>query len=251
MQVEQVGARENGAKSSGTPLRWVRIGLETAALVALVDRAIKRRARHRAGLLATTTALAGVTMLDAWNVARKRALEPVRLRAAITINRSPADVYAFWRDLKNLPGFLRHVEEIDEFDGLTIWRASGPGGLHLQWDAAIVADRPNERIAWRSLEGAGLDNHGSVSFLPGPRGRGTELHVDMGFDPPWGALGAAIVKLLGEIPEQQLLADLRRLKQMLETGEATASDASIHQGLHAARPPEANTLPLVKGLVQS
>jgi hypothetical protein len=73
----------------------------------------------------------------------------------------------------------------------------------------------------------------------------------MGFDPPWGTLGAAVVKLLGEIPEQQLLADLRRLKQILETGEPTASDASIHKGLHPARPPEPSTLPLVKGLVQS
>jgi uncharacterized membrane protein len=251
MQVEAVRARENGAKSNGNRLRWVRLGLETAALVALVDRALKRSARHQAGWLATTTALAGVTMLDALSVARPRSAGPVRIRAAITINRSPADVYAFWRDLKNLPGFLRHVEEIDEFDGLTIWRARGPGGIHLQWDAAIVADRPNERIAWRSLEGAGLDNHGSVSFLPGPRGRGTELHVDIGFDPPWGKLGAAVVKLLGDVPEQQLVADLRRLKQILETGETTASDASIHQGLHPARPPEPHTLPLVKGLVQS
>lgn len=251
MQVEAVGARQNGAKPAGTRMRWVRLGLETAALVALVDRALKRRARHRAGLLATTTALAGVAMLDAWNVAAERAAAPVRLHATITINRSPADVYAFWRELRNLPGFLRHVDEIDEFDGITIWRARGPGGLHLQWDAAIVADRPNERIAWRSLEGAGLDNHGAVTFLPGPRGRGTELHVDMGFDPPWGALGAAVVTLLGELPEQQLLADLRRLKQILETGEATASDASIHVGPHAARPPEPSALPLVKGLVQS
>jgi len=251
MQFEAVRAHENGAKRQVTRLRWVRLGLETAAILALVDRALKREARHRAGLLATTTALAGVTMLDAWGAARQRSAVPVRLHATVTINRSPTDVYAFWRDLKNLPGFLRHVEEIDEFDGLTIWRARGPGGLHLQWDAAIVADRPNERIAWRSLEGAGLDNHGSVTFLPGPRGRGTELHVDMGFDPPWGTLGAAVVKLLGEIPEQQLLADLRRLKQILETGEATASDASIHPGLHAARPPEPSSLPLVKGLVQS
>jgi uncharacterized membrane protein len=251
MQVEEVGARKIEAKPPGNRLRWVRIGLETAALVALVDRALKRRARHQAGLLATTTALAGVTMLDALSIARQRTVEPVRLRAAITINRSPADVYAFWRNLKNLPGFMRHVEEIDEFDGLTIWRARGPGGVPLQWDAAIVADRPNERIAWRSLEGAGLDNHGSVSFLPGPRGRGTELHVDMGFDPPWGTLGAAVVKLLGDVPEQQMLADLRRLKQILETGEPIASDASIHEGLHAARPPEPRELPLVKGLVQS
>jgi len=251
MQFEAVSAQGNGANHRGNRLRWVRLGLETAALVALVDRALKRRDRHQAGLLATTTALAGVTMLDALSLTRPRSAEPVRLRAALTINRSPADVYAFWRDLRNLPGFLRHVEEIDEFDGLTIWRARGPGGIHLQWDAAIVADRPNERIAWRSLEGAGLDNHGSVTFLPGPRGRGTELRVDIGFDPPWGALGSAVVKLLGDVPEQQLLADLRRLKQILETGEATVSDASIHPGLHAARPPAPSELPLVKGLVQS
>ncbi|HEV8551600.1 MAG TPA: SRPBCC family protein, partial [Polyangiaceae bacterium] len=201
-----VPERTNGANGT-PPWRWLRIGLETVAVLALFERTLESRRKRKAGLIATTTALAAVAALDGLSLVRHPRVAPLRLQVSVTINRSPEDVYAFWRNFKNLPGFMRHLDEVDEFDGLTIWRAQGPGGIHLQWDAAIVADRPNERIAWRSLEGASVQNFGSVTFLPGPRGRGTELHVSMGFEPPFGKMGGAILGLLGKIPEQQLLAD--------------------------------------------
>jgi len=266
MQTEQIGRMErrttsaalshehfNGhnGSSHANGLRWLRVGLETVAVIALVERTLSARPKHRARLIATTTALAGVTVLDALAVANRHQAPPVRIRASVTVNRSPEDVYSFWRDFKNLPNFMRHLDEVDEFDGLTIWRASGPGGVTLQWDAAIVAERPNERIAWRSLEGARVQNYGSVTFTPGPRGRGTEVHVQFGFEPPFGAMGSAIVKLLGSIPSEQLYADLRRFKQVMETGEVATSDASIHRRMHSARPPKPDELPLVKGMVQS
>jgi uncharacterized membrane protein len=231
--------------------RWLRIGLEAAAVLALAERALHHRRGRRAALVATTTALAGVALLDTLAATHRLRTEPLRLRASVTVNSPPVEVYAFWRDFKNLPGFMRHLEEVDEFDGLTLWRARGPAGIPLQWDAAIVAERPNERIAWRSLEGSELQNYGSVTFLPGPKGRGTEVHVTLGFEPPFLGIGMAVVKLFGKIPEQQLLADLRRFKQMLETGGVATSDASIHRGRHSARPPEPRELPLVKGRVQS
>ena len=237
--------------ANGNVLRWLRIGLEAAAVLALAERALHRRRGERARLVATTAALAGVALLDTLSATQRLRTEPVRLLASVTVNSPPEEVYAFWRDFKNLPGFMRHLEEVDEFDGVTIWRARGPAGIPLQWDAAIVADRANERISWRSLEGAEVQNYGSVTFLPGPRGRGTEVHVALGFEPPFLSMSAAIVKLLGPIPQQQLLADLRRFKQMLETGGVATSDASIHRGRHPARPPEPRELPLVKGLVRA
>jgi uncharacterized membrane protein len=243
--------RPSNGHGRGRAWRWLRIGLEAAAVLALAERALHRRRGRRTTLVATTAALAGVALLDTLAATHKVRTEPLRLRASVTVNNPPEEVYAFWRDFKNLPTFMRHLEEVDEFDGLTIWRARGPGGIPLQWDAAIVAERPNERIAWRSLEGADLQNYGSVTFLPGPCGRGTEVHVTLGFEPPFLALGTAVVKLLGAIPEQQLRADLRRFKQMLETGGVATSDASVHRGRHPARPPEPRELPLVKGLVRS
>ena len=46
----------------------------------------------------------------------------------------------------------------------------------------------------------------------------------MQYLPPAGALGVAIAKMFGEEPEQQLRSDLRRLKQILETGEIATTD---------------------------
>jgi hypothetical protein len=81
-----------------------------------------------------------------------------------------------------------------------------------------------------------ITNEGSVRFERAPGNQGTEVHVELIYQPPAGALGALLAKLFGEEPKQQIKSDLRRLKQVLETGEVTHSDASIHRGTHPAQP---------------
>jgi uncharacterized membrane protein len=174
----------------------------------------------------------------------------ITVRTSITIRREPADVYAFWRKLSDLPLFMRHLETVTESEGHSVWRARGPAGTELEWEAEIVADRAAERIAWRSLEGATIPNHGAVEFRRASQGRGTEVHLELSFEPPGGKVGTALTRLLGSLPEQQLYGDLRRLKQLLEIGEIVRSDASIHRGKHPAQPPERHAMPLVRGLVQ-
>src|SRR5690606_20885156 len=98
------------------------------------------------------------------------------------------------------------------------------------------ADEPNALIQWSSLPGSSVPNHGKVTFEQAPGNRGTEVHVSLTYEPPGGAFGAVVAKLFGEEPKQQIKSDLRRLKQVLETGEVTHSDASIHRGMHAAKP---------------
>ena len=147
---------------------------------------------------------------------------------------------------------MRHLTSVTETSGGHLkWRGQGPAGVSLAWEAEIVADRHNERIAWRSLEGASLPNHGAVLLRPAPHGRGTEVHLTVGFEPPGGILATKLVRLFEGIPEQQLKNDLRRLKQILETGDVVRSDASVHRGLHAARPPSIKELPYVEGTVPS
>ena len=85
-----------------------------------------------------------------------------------------------------------------------------------------------------------VPNRGVVCFKTAPGGRGTELIVELKYEPPGGAIASAIAKLFGEEPGQQIAGDLRRLKQVLETGSVVHSDASIHRGMHAARPPAEN-----------
>lgn len=159
------------------------------------------------------------------------------VKKAITVNRSPEDLYQFWHDFENLPRFMDHLESVQVTgERRSHWRAKAPGGATVEWDVEIVDDRPNELIAWRSLPGGAVDNAGSVRFTPAPGGRGTEVRVELRYDPPGGALGATVARLFGEEPGQQVQDALRRFKQLMETGEITRSEASM-RGRGPAQPP--------------
>lgn len=148
-------------------------------------------------------------------------------RTAITINRSPDEVYAEWRDFERLPTFMYHLESVRTTDDRrSHWVAKGPAGMTVEWDAEITEDVPGSRIAWRSLDGASVKNSGSVRFRPAPKGEGTEVYVEVEYSPPGGALGSVVAKLFGEEPNQQIADDLRRFKQFVETGEIARSDGS-------------------------
>lgn len=137
-----------------------------------------------------------------------------------TINRSPEELYAFWRRFDNLPRFMEHLESVEvKSDTLSHWKAKGPAGSHVEWDAEITEEVPNEMIAWRSVEGSDVANAGMVRFRRAPAGRGTEVEVHMEYAPPAGVLGSKIAKLFGEEPERQMREDLRRFKQLMEAGE--------------------------------
>ena len=114
------------------------------------------------------------------------------------------------------------------------WIANAPVGQPVQWDARIVEDLPGKRIAWQSLPGSGVENGGSVEFTPAPSGTGTEVRVTIAYQMPGGALGKAAATLSGESPEQQVNDDLRRFKQILETGQVLRSEGSP-KGAVAAR----------------
>jgi len=222
---------------------WARVAgdvLDLALLAtSMLGRAPSRRSRR--GLV--TAAALGMTAADTLIATRStRSVdlnEPaslIHVRKTITINRRPEEVYAFWRDLENLPRFMAHLESVQVQNGRSTWRARGPVGTHVEWQAEVVQDVPNESIAWRSLEGALVPNRGAVRFVSAPGHRGTQLVVELKYDPLAGKLGALIARLFGEEPAMQIDGDLRRLKQILETGEVVHSDASIHPGKHPARP---------------
>jgi uncharacterized membrane protein len=186
----------------------------------------------RRKLQATTAAVVGITALDAWcsdQLQRNVKTREQDVRQSIVINRSPEELYRFWRDLENLPRFMRHLESVKVTGpNRSHWVARAPGGLRLAWDSEIVADRPNEFISWRSLEGSDVDHAGSVRFERAPGSRGTVVRVEMHYRPPggpvFGAAAARLAKLFGEAPEQQLRSDLRPFKQMMETGEVATTD---------------------------
>jgi uncharacterized membrane protein len=161
---------------------------------------------------------------------------------SVTINRPRQEVYEFWRDLEHLPTFMIHLEAVTSSGARrSHWVARAPAG-RVEWDAETIEDRPGEIIAWRSLEGTDVPNGGSVRFSDAPADRGTEVHVDLHYDPPAGSAGALVATLFGEEPHQQLRDDLRRLKQVMETGEVVRSDGSPEgagQGVSKQRPAQA------------
>jgi len=152
----------------------------------------------------------------------------IHVSKSVTIHRPIQDVYAFWRNLENLPRFMYHLETVAvTSERNSHWRAKAPAGRAIEWDAEIVEERPFERIAWRSVPGSEVQNEGSVSFREAPGDRGTEVRVVLRYDPPAGGLGASVAKLFGEEPEQQIRDDLRRFKQVMETGEVVLSEGSL------------------------
>ena len=149
----------------------------------------------------------------------------IKVEKSVTVNRSPEELYRFWRNFENLPRFMNHLESVKETSaGRSHWVAKAPAGKTVEWDAEVYNEKENELIAWRSLEGADVDNAGSVRFEPATGGRGTVVRVTLKYDPPGGALGALVAKLFGEEPSQQIEEDLRRFKQVMEAGEAATTE---------------------------
>ena len=170
----------------------------------------------------------------------------IHAKGTCIVNLPPEEVYNFWRDFQNLARFMRHLESVvDMGDGRSRWKAKGPAGTEVEWDATIIADVPGEVIR-RSLEGSDVDNAGAVRFERATGGRGTIIKVNIEYNPIGGVLGAAVAKLFGEEPEQQLNDDLRRFKQVLEVGEVVVSDATLlgtgYMAQRPGQPPSAKEL---------
>jgi uncharacterized membrane protein len=147
-------------------------------------------------------------------------------RSSITVNATPQQVYDTWHDFERLPSFMFHLQEVRSTGpGRSHWVAKGPMSTKVEWDAEIVDDVPGESIAWQSSDGS-VDNAGEVRFVPAPGGHGTEVRVALTYSPPGGALGAAVAKVFGEEPDQQISDDLRRFKQIVETGEIARSEST-------------------------
>jgi uncharacterized membrane protein len=252
-----VGVRELasgvGILTSGrrAPWLWLRVGGDVMDLALLGSVSQSERRDQGRNLAAAVGFVAGALLLDAL-AAQRHTRRPQRaysveddapapgvqeVTEVITIDRPAEEVYRFWRSFENLPRFMAHLDSVEVKDELrSHWKVKGPAGVAVEWDAEILEDRPNRLIIWRSLENADIQNFGAVHFAPAPGGRGTEVRVNIQYDAPGGRLGASIARLLGKDPGQQAKSDLRRLKQVLETGEVVHSDASIHRGPHPARP---------------
>jgi uncharacterized membrane protein len=135
----------------------------------------------------------------------------------VTINQPVELLYRFWRNLENLPRVMRHLESVERItDTLSRWRAQGPAGTVVEWNAEVINEVPNKLIAWQSIEGSDVVSAGSVHFDDLGAGRGTRVRVRLQYSPPGGKVGAAIVKLVGRDAATEIRDDLRQFKQSVE-----------------------------------
>lgn len=156
-------------------------------------------------------------------------VEPVEVEHAVTIMRSPEELYAFWRRLENLPTFMRHLRSVEPTGARTShWVARGPANTRFEWDAEIVDEEPNQVLSWRSTEDSEVPNSGWVRFSPLPAGGGTEVRVYLSYEPPAGRFGKQVARMFGEEPYQQIREDLRRFKNLMEAGEVPTTAGQPH-----------------------
>ncbi|MDQ2667582.1 MAG: DUF2892 domain-containing protein [Gemmatimonadota bacterium] len=148
----------------------------------------------------------------------------IKVERTVTIDAPRAVLYAFWHDFENLPRFMEHLESVRvESPTRSHWKAKAPAGKSVEWDAEIVNDVSDAIIAWKSVGDPEVANAGAVNFSDAPGGRGTTVKVTLDYEPPGGRVGKLVARLFGEDPDRQVREDLRKFKQLMETGEITTS----------------------------
>jgi len=214
---------------------WSRVAgdiVDLASLTGLLASQDSDRGKSAFGL----ASVAVVTILDVMcaqqltDEARGREGNSARAEASLIVNRSPEECYAFWRNLENLPRFMTHLKSVRiTGDRQSHWIAD-VGRAAVEWDAEMEIDVPNQRIAWRSLPGSDVPNSGAVEFERASGGRGTIVRVQMDYGNLMHALTSAAAAVVGQAPEQMIQKELRRFKQVMETGEVITTEGQSAGG---------------------
>jgi uncharacterized membrane protein len=207
---------------------WGRVAGDLMDL-GMLSRALKNHeGKGISRTIAAAAAVVGITGVDMYAaITRMGRKSMVNLTATTTITRSRQEVYDQWRHLDQLPTFMTHLDSVSMTGQRTShWRASAPFGKTVEWDAEITEDVPGERIAWRSINGALVRSEGEVRFTSAPTEKDTEVHVRMRYLMPAGKVGESVARYFGEDPHQALGDDLRRFKQVAETGEVVRSEGA-------------------------
>lgn len=191
-------------------------GLSALFGIALVHRSLTGYCPAYNAMGISTHEKSDTASLGRRKVHTRRAL---KIEQSIVIERSAKDLYDFWRQLDNLPTVMSQVQSVEPLDDRrSHWIIHTlPGVPTVEWDAEIISDVKNERIGWRTLQGAVVEHAGSVQFHPIDEDRSTRVTVTLQYDPPAGPIGAAIAGLFGQDPRRKIAGDLEQFKQSMES----------------------------------
>lgn len=151
--------------------------------------------------------------------------ESINIQTTFIVNKPKDEVYDFWRNLENLPRFMKHLKSVKEIDDKkSHWEVNIPGNItSVEWDAEIVKEEEDALISWKSLPGATIDNAGKVSFRDALGHGGTELNVVITYKPPAGYVGSALAWLFQPLFKKTIETDILSFKQYIETGDIVMS----------------------------
>jgi uncharacterized membrane protein len=168
-------------------------------------------------------------------LAGKTGRRAIDIQKTITIHAPLETVFEFLSDYQNFPRFMRNVRSVEpRAGGQTHWVVAGPASTEVQWDSVITQFIPNELIAWRTVKGSPIGHGGIIRFERFEDG--SRVHMRMSYNPPAGALGHAVAKLLGADPKTELDEDLMRLKMTIETGHPPRDAAAAERSAPSAVP---------------
>jgi uncharacterized membrane protein len=191
--------------------------------IALLSAALRSPNARPGRIALAATTLLGLAAFDLYAGRRLMqsgfAIPEIRINEVVAINSTPQALYAFWRDIENLPRFMSHLQSISRTSERTShWVARAPAGTTIEWDAEIVDDEPDVRIGWRTLPDSEVVHEGVVTFEPAASGRGATARVELLYWSRARKVGAQLARMFGATPSRQISDDLRHLKQLLETG---------------------------------
>lgn len=132
------------------------------------------------------------------------------IEKSIEINVPVRTAYNQWTQFEEFPQFMEGVKQVKQLDNTHLhWKAE-VGGKEEEWDAEITEQIPDDRIAWRSRDGA--KNAGVVTFHRLSDSK-SKVMLQLEYDPD------GVVEKVGDaagVVTQRVLGDLERFKRYIE-----------------------------------
>ena len=205
--------------------RWSRVASD------IIDLYLLTRSDHRAlnNRLPIITALfAGMTSLDVLaafdgggqNTLQSDLASGIHIHKSLHIQKSAEECYRFWRNFENFPKFMRYVDSVQVVDAThTHWRFGTQQGPQIEETIELFSDVPTQQLGWRTLPNSPIEHIGVVKFLPAYGKTSTRLDIEIIFKKSVGKINNELARLFAEEPSAHWDEDLRRFKQLIETGE--------------------------------
>jgi len=148
------------------------------------------------------------------------------IKESIEVGVPVSTAYNQWTQFEDFPKFMDGVQSVEQLDDTHLRWIAEVSGETRDWQAEIVEQVPDQKIAWRAIDVNGPN--GIVTFEP--LGEATTLvTAEMSYEPEGlkEQLGAKI-----GLDSRQVKEDLNRFKEIVETmgAETGAWRGEVHAG---------------------